>query len=85
MKALVNEGVAILVPACFCAYGSQHRKATYFLFWGLASSVSLGMCRACGGKCQHSGRAHVPITISNSEQAQVYPRGLALQLMQSVL
>ena len=91
IQKLLRTRQAFLVTCHFCQYGTQWRKATSFLIWGVEPrSVVLNTCSMCHNRCSASGKRHVQLSglgggKFKTAAVQVYPRRLAQHLMMQLL
>jgi len=91
IKNLLKSASTQIVNFSMCQYGTQWRKDTRLLVFGLPKgSVVLDVCQGRRGKCSRTHRAHLNLTGIQGKhfttaQAQVYPRGFALAVMPTLL
>ena len=91
IKNLLKSASTQIVNSSMCQYGTQWRKDTRLLVFGLPKgSVVLDVCQGRRGKCSRTHRAHLNLTGIQGKhfttaQAQVYPRGFALAIMPTML
>ena len=91
IKRLLRTGHAFLCTADMCQYGTQFKKPTTFLFWGVEpSAIKLSRCCMVHNRCSRTGKKHVLLSGISGKRfltraAQVYPRDLASAVAEQLL